>query len=281
MDPYRYFASELSDLMKKLEDLLEKKFVPPSISSWGVPVLLVKKKDDSMRLCVEHLRIVLQTLKENQLYAKFPKYMSLMCEETPNSVKLGMLKLTSDILKEIKEGWRSDLSLIDLIMLINQGNKGDLRVDKNGVDEVCSFYSDEIGLSIGEVGEAVYQEDCGFAWFWESLRMDLGTNFHLSSTYHPQENGQTKRIIQSLEDLMRDCVLEKERALDRFLPLIEFTYNNTFHASIWIELYEAWYHRRRKTPLCWYESGESVVLGPKIVQQTTENIKMIQKEEST
>lgn len=73
MDPYRNFSSELSELRKKLQDLIENKFVRLSVSSWGAPVLLVKKNDDSVRLCVEHLRIKLQTLKENQMYAKFPK----------------------------------------------------------------------------------------------------------------------------------------------------------------------------------------------------------------
>lgn len=73
MDPYRNYSSELSELRKQLEDLLEKNVICLSVSSWGAPVLLVKKKDDSVRLCVEHLRIVMQTLKENQLYTKFPK----------------------------------------------------------------------------------------------------------------------------------------------------------------------------------------------------------------
>lgn len=73
MTPYRMSASELGELKKQLEYLLEKKFVRPSVSPWGVSVLLVKKKDGSMRVCVEHLRIVLQTLKENQLCPKFSK----------------------------------------------------------------------------------------------------------------------------------------------------------------------------------------------------------------
>lgn len=73
MDPYRNSALELSKLRKQLEVLLEKKFVRPSISSRGTSVLLVKKYDDSMRLYMEHMRIVLQILKENRLYTKFPK----------------------------------------------------------------------------------------------------------------------------------------------------------------------------------------------------------------
>jgi hypothetical protein len=99
----------------------------------------------------------------------------------------------------------------------------------------------------------------------------------LSSAYHPQTDGQTERTIQSLEDLLRACVLEKGGSWDCYLPLIEFTYNNSFHSSIGMAPFEALYGRRCRTPLCWYESGESVVVGPEIVQQTTEKIKMIQE----
>ena len=112
--------------------------------------------------------------------------------------------------------------------------------------------------------------------FWEGLQRALGTKLRLSSAYHPQTDGQTERTIQSLEDLLRACVLEKGGAWDCYLPLIEFTYNNSFHSSIGMAPFEALYGRRCRTPLCWYESGESAVVGPEIVQQTTEKIKMIQ-----
>lgn len=61
------------------------------------------------------------------------------------------------------------------------------------------------------------------------------------------------------------------------LTLIEFTYNHSFHFSIGMTPFEALYGRRYKTSLCWYDSGESVVLGPEIVQQMTGHIKMIQE----
>ncbi|MCI88405.1 retrotransposon protein, partial [Trifolium medium] len=61
------------------------------------------------------------------------------------------------------------------------------------------------------------------------------------------------------------------------LPLIEFTYNNSFHSSIGMAPIEALYGRKCRTPLCWFETGASVVLGPEIVQETTEKIKMIQE----
>jgi hypothetical protein len=77
--------------------------------------------------------------------------------------------------------------------------------------------------------------------------------------------------------LLRVCVLEQGGAWDSHLPLIEFTYNNSYHSSIGMAPFEALYGRRCRTPLCWFESGESVVLGPEIVQQTTEKVKMIRE----
>ena len=111
--------------------------------------------------------------------------------------------------------------------------------------------------------------------FWGSLHQALGTKLHLSSAYHPQTDGQSKRTIQSLEDLLRACVLENFDSWDRCLPLIEFTYNNSFHSSIGMTSYEALYGRKCRTPLCWFETGENLVLGPDMIQQTIEKIKII------
>jgi len=63
MAPYRMSASELAELKKQLEDLLDKKFVRPSVSPWGAPVLLVKKKDGSMRLCIDYRQLNKVTIK--------------------------------------------------------------------------------------------------------------------------------------------------------------------------------------------------------------------------
>jgi len=73
------------------------------------------------------------------------------------------------------------------------------------------------------------------------------------------------------------CVLEQGGAWDSHLPLIEFTYNNSYHSSIDMAPFEALYGRRCRTLLCWFESGESVVLGPELVHQTTEKVKLIRE----
>jgi hypothetical protein len=111
----------------------------------------------------------------------------------------------------------------------------------------------------------------------ESLQAALRAKLRLSSAYHPLTDGQTERTIQSLEDLLRACVLEQGVSWVKSLPLIEFTYNNSFHSSIGMAPFEALYGRRCRTPLWWYASGESALLGPEVVQKTTEKVKMIQE----
>ena len=146
------------------------------------------------------------------------------------------------------------------------------------LERLTSLYVSEIVRLHGVPSSIVSDRDPRFtSRFWESLHKALGTKLRLSSAYHPQTDGQTERTIQSLEDLLRACVLEQRGSWDSFLPLIEFTYNNSFHSSISMAPYEALYGRRCRTPLCWVDPGESIALGPEVVQQTIEKVKLIQK----
>ncbi|GAU48050.1 hypothetical protein TSUD_404850 [Trifolium subterraneum] len=146
------------------------------------------------------------------------------------------------------------------------------------VPKLAEIYVEQIIRLHGIPSSIVSDRDPKFtSRFWESLQEALGTKLRLSSAYHPQTDGQSERTIQSLEDLLRACVLEQGESWDSCLPLIEFTYNNSFHSSIGMAPFEALYGRRCRTPLCWYESGETVVLGPDIVQETTEKIRMIRE----
>ena len=111
--------------------------------------------------------------------------------------------------------------------------------------------------------------------FWQTLQGALGSKLTMSLTYHPQIDGQSERTIYSLEDLLRTCVLDHLGAWDEVLPLIEFTYNNSFHARIGKAPYEALYSRRCRTPLCWYQDGEAVLVGPELLEQTTEKVRMV------
>ncbi|GJS99350.1 putative reverse transcriptase domain-containing protein [Tanacetum coccineum] len=77
--------------------------------------------------------------------------------------------------------------------------------------------------------------------FWQSMQEALGTRLDMSTTYHPQTDGQSERTIQTLEDMLRVCVLDFEGSWDVHLPLVEFSYNNSYHSSVRCTPYEALY----------------------------------------
>jgi transposase InsO family protein len=97
--------------------------------------------------------------------------------------------------------------------------------------------------------------------FWEVLHKALGTKLLHSLAYHPQTSGQTERVNQILEDMLRACVLEFPQKWDDYLPLAEFSYNNSYQESIKMAPFEALYGRWCHTPLNWSEPGERWFLG--------------------
>ena len=87
------------------------------------------------------------------------------------------------------------------------------------------------------------------AHFWEQLHKMIGTNLVRSSAYHPQTSGQTERVNQILEDMLRACVISSKGSWDKWLPLAEFSYNNSYQESIKMAPFEALYGRKCRTPL--------------------------------
>nr|GEU93158.1 hypothetical protein [Tanacetum cinerariifolium] len=113
--------------------------------------------------------------------------------------------------------------------------------------------------------------------FWRSLQKARGTNLDMSTAYHPQTDGQSERTIQTLKDMLRACVIDFGCSWDQHLPLVEFSYNNSYHTSIKAAPYEALYERKCRSPVCWSEVGDSQLTGPKLIRETTEKIVQIKK----
>ncbi|GKD64340.1 reverse transcriptase domain-containing protein [Tanacetum coccineum] len=84
--------------------------------------------------------------------------------------------------------------------------------------------------------------------FWRSLQKALGTNLDMSTTYHPQTDRQSERTIQTLEDMLRACTIDFGKGWVNHLPLVEFSYNNSYHASIKAAPFEALYDRKYRWP---------------------------------
>ncbi|WRX08485.1 Integrase zinc-binding domain - like 4 [Theobroma cacao] len=113
--------------------------------------------------------------------------------------------------------------------------------------------------------------------FWGKLQEVLGTKLDFSIAFHPQTDGQSEWTIQTLEDMLRACVIDLGVRWEQYLPLVEFAYNNSFQTSIQMAPFEALYGRRCRSPIGWLEVGERKLLGPELVQDATEKIHMIRQ----
>ncbi|GJW19967.1 putative reverse transcriptase domain-containing protein [Tanacetum coccineum] len=113
--------------------------------------------------------------------------------------------------------------------------------------------------------------------FWRAFQKALGTRLDMSTACHPQTDGQSERTIQTLEDMLRACVIDFGSGWERHLPLVEFLYNNSYHASIKAAPFEALYGRKCRSPVCWAEVGDAQLTSPELIHETTEKIVQIKR----
>nr|GEU84810.1 putative reverse transcriptase domain-containing protein [Tanacetum cinerariifolium] len=122
---------------------------------------------------------------------------------------------------------------------------------KDSIEKLAQLYLKEIVCRHGVPISIISNRDSLFtSRFWEKLQKALGTELNLTTAYHPETDVQRERMIQTLEDMLRACVIDLGNSWDRHLPLVEFSYNNSYHASIKAAPFEALYGRKsRSIPL--------------------------------
>ena len=134
------------------------------------------------------------------------------------------------------------------------------------LDKLVELYIREIVQFHGIPISIISDRDSRFTLrFWGNLKKALSTRLKFSTTFHPQTDGKSERVIQVLEDMLRSCVIDYEGSWDKHIPLVEFVYNNSFQSSIGMAPYEALYERKCRTPLCWTELSEKKVIGPDLI----------------
>ncbi|KAK9064954.1 hypothetical protein SSX86_016337 [Deinandra increscens subsp. villosa] len=145
--------------------------------------------------------------------------------------------------------------------------------EKDKMDKRAKLYIKEVVSRHGVPKSIISDRDSRFtAHFWKFLQKALGTRLDMSTAYHPQTDGQSERTIQTLEDMLRACVIDFGPKWDEHLPFAEFSYNNSYHTSIQAAPFEALYGRKCRSPLCWNEIGGSQLTGPELIFETTELI---------
>ncbi|KAL0544115.1 hypothetical protein IC582_019226 [Cucumis melo] len=140
----------------------------------------------------------------------------------------------------------------------------------------AQLYMSEIVRLHGVPVSIVSDRDARFtSKFWKGLQTAMGTRLDFSTAFHPQTDGQTERLNQVLEDMLRACALEFPSSWDSHLHLMEFAYNNSYQATIGMAPFEALYGKCCRSPVCWGEVGEQRLMGPELVQSTNEAIQKI------
>ncbi|GJU78423.1 putative reverse transcriptase domain-containing protein [Tanacetum coccineum] len=154
-----------------------------------------------------------------------------------------------------------------------------LPMKENGsMEKLTRQYLKEVVSKHGVLVLIISDQDGRFtSQFWESINKALGTQLDMSMAYHPQTDSQSKRTIQTLEDMMHACVIDFGKGWDRHLPLVEFSYNNSYHTSIKATTFEALYSCKCRLPIYCAEVGDAQLTGPEIVHETTKKIFQIKK----
>jgi transposase InsO family protein len=113
--------------------------------------------------------------------------------------------------------------------------------------------------------------------FWEKLHESMDTKLNFSSAYHPQTDGQIERTNQILEDMLRACALKHGESWDKSLLYAEFSYNNSYQASLKMAPFEALYGKKYRTPLYWSQTGESQLFGTDIIKEAERQVQIIRE----
>ncbi|GJZ95353.1 putative reverse transcriptase domain-containing protein [Tanacetum coccineum] len=150
--------------------------------------------------------------------------------------------------------------------------------ENDSMEKLTRQYLKEVVSMHGVPVSIISNRDGRFtSQFWQSLNKALGAQLDMSTAYHLQTDGQSERTIQTLEELLRACVINFGKGWDRHLPLVVFSYNNSYHTSIKVAPFEALYGRKCRSPICWAEVGDAQLTGSEIIQETTEKFFHIKK----
>nr|GEU39127.1 reverse transcriptase domain-containing protein [Tanacetum cinerariifolium] len=133
--------------------------------------------------------------------------------------------------------------------------------EDDSMDKLIKLYPKEVVTRHGIPILIIFDRDPKFASnFWRAFQKALGTRLDMSTAYHPEIDGQRERTIQTLKDMLRACVIDFGKGWEGHLPLVEFSYNDSYHASIKAAPLEALYGRKCRSPICWAEVGDKVML---------------------
>nr|GEV90994.1 putative reverse transcriptase domain-containing protein [Tanacetum cinerariifolium] len=287
--PYRLAPSKMKELSDQLKELLEKGFIHPSSSPWGASVLFVKKKDGSFRMCIDCQELNNMTIKNQYPLPRIDDLFDQLqgsCMYSKIDLRSGLMQREKVIAyalrqpKKYEENYTThDIELGAVVLLFDfedityTGQKAMKKENVNAENlgrlwkPIFKIRSDKVRLTklahLLPMKKTDSIEKLTHLYLKEIIcRYEaLGTGVNMSTAYHPETDGQSERMIQTLKDMLRACIIDFGSSWDRNLPLVEFSYNNSYHASIKAAPFEALYRRKFRSPICWSEVGDSQLTG--------------------
>ncbi|KAG8489287.1 hypothetical protein CXB51_017338 [Gossypium anomalum] len=238
----------------------------------------------------------LLTFKSRLCVPRNLKLISMILNEAHSSrmsVYPGSTKMYNDLKCQFRwPGMKRDISdFVSRCLICQQSKKDSIwvivdRLTKSAhfipvcmnfsLDKLAELYISQVVRLHGIATSIVSDRDPRFtSRFWRKLHEALGTKLHFSTAFHPQIDGQSERVIQILEDMLRCCILEFSGWWERYLPLVEFAYNNSFQSSIKMAPYEALYDRKCRTPLYWTELSENKIYRVDLIREAEGKVKVI------
>nr|GEZ93484.1 putative reverse transcriptase domain-containing protein [Tanacetum cinerariifolium] len=239
--PYRLVPAEMQELSTQLQELSDRGFIRPSSSPWGAPILFVKKKDGSFRMCIDYRELNKLTMKNRYPLPRIDDlFDQLQWSRVYSKIDMGSA--------------RQDMIWVIVNRLTKSAHFLPMR-EYGTLEKLTRQYLKEVVSKHGVPVSIISDRDGKFtSHFWKSLNKTLGTRLDMSTSYHLETDGQSERTIQTLKDMLRACVFDFGKGWDKHLPLVEFSYNNSYHTSIKATLFEALYERKCRSPICWLRS---------------------------
>ncbi|XP_069145553.1 uncharacterized protein [Solanum lycopersicum] len=235
--------------------------------------------------CVEARSSFLDKIKGKQLADEKLSRIRDMAHSSRYSIHLGATKIYRDLRKHY---WWSRMKREIVDFVAQCPNCQQLKLTQYAhfilvkmtynAEKLLKLYISEIvrmhGVSLSIISDRGSQFT---SKFWRTLHAKLGTRLDISTSFHPQNDGQSERIIQVLEDMLRACVIDFGGHWDHFFPLAEFVYNNSYHSSIDMVPFEALYGRRRRYPIGWFDAFAVRPWGHDLLRESLEEVKFIKE----
>nr|GEY80310.1 putative reverse transcriptase domain-containing protein [Tanacetum cinerariifolium] len=298
--PYRLAPSEMQELSNQLQELADRGFIRPSTSPQGAPFLFVKKKDGSFRIFIDYRQLNKLTIKNRY---PLPRIDDLFDQLQGSSVYLKInlrsgyhqLRVRNEDIP--KTAFRTRYGHYEFqVMPFGLTNALAVFMDlmNRGEDQETACYllkqklCEALIFSLPEGNDdfVVYcdasHQVLGVV-LMQREKDALGTQLDMSTAYHPETDGQSERTIQTLEDMLRACVIDFGKGWEKQLPQIVIVISHPDSGNHFRMLcikaspFEALYGQKFKSPICWAEVGDVQLTGPEIIHETTEKILQIRQ----